>query len=145
MDQNNSTQSTYTVDEWLAGCVNFPIPESAIAYIMSEREVTAGTAVSDGNSETRRLMKADLYKWIVLGAGSLNNTSDADNGWSHSGGGYTLTSEDKRLLTDEANAIYEELEPASVFRKKGIRVRSAGIMPAARDLDGEPLPRNPLC
>ena len=51
---------------------------------------------------------------------------------------------DKKLLMDEANAIYAELEPESVFGKKKIRMRSAGIMPAYRDLDGSPLPRYPL-
>lgn len=138
------TPQMKTVKDWLFGSVNFQIPDSAVAHVMYERGVEEDTYLSDAEKNTLRLMKADLYKWIVLGAGKVNNTSDSDNGWSHSDGGYTLSKDDKKLLMDEANVIYAELEPESVFGKKKIRMRSAGIMPAYRDLDGEPLERRSL-
>ena len=139
----------YTVKDWLCDSVNFSIPVSAVSYVCSCRgvgqQIPYVDMVSDGKpSDMLRLLKADLLKWIVLGAGKVNNTSDSDNGWSHSSGGYTLSEADKRLLIDEANAIYEELEPESIFGKKKIRMRSAGIMPAYRDTDSTPLPRRPI-
>lgn len=133
-------QQVYTVGDWLFGCVNFAVPEEAVNFVCANRGASPNTAFSDYEGEIR-LLNADLYKWILLGPGKVNNTSDGDNGWSHSEGGYTLSADDKKLLMDAANAIYEELEPESVFGKKKIRMRSAGIMPAYRDFDGEPLPR----
>lgn len=146
----NDTSKVYTVGDWLFGCVNFAVPQEAVDFICKQRGVNPSNPydeyIEPSESEDEqnpdiRLLKADLLKWIILGAGKVNSVSDSDNGWSHSEGGYTLSKDDKKMLRDEANVIYEELEPASVFGKKTIRVRSNGIMPAMRDMDGEPLPR----
>jgi hypothetical protein len=136
----------YTVGDYLFGCVNFAVPEEAVRSVCAVRNIEPYTPYSLAGDYVAdvRLLRADLLKWIVLGPGKVNNTTDSDNGWSHSDGGYTLSKDDKKLLMDEANGIYEELEPESVFGKKTIRMRSAGIMPAYRDLDGTPLPRMPL-
>ena len=144
---SSDNQQVYTVEDWLFGCVNFAVPKSAVDNILNERSVdgsqkyTKEVNVTVGEGEEPktidiRLLKADLLKWIILGAGKVNSTSDSDNGWSHSEGGYTLSPEDKRLLMDEANTIYAELEPESVFGKKKIKVHSMGIMPAKRNTDG---------
>lgn len=142
----NNIYKVYTVGDWLSGCVNFAITVETLNYICVNRGVIPDTPYQDmvGGDLDIRLLKADLLKWIVLGASKVNNTSDSDNGWSHSDGGYTLSDDDKKLLMEEANGIYEELEPESVFAKRKIRMRSAGIMPAYRDTDGTPLPRRPL-
>lgn len=151
----NDTQKVYTVEDWLFGCVDFAVSQETVDCILAERSVDGSqkyakkvnVTVGDGEEPKTidtRLLKADLLKHKVLGAGKVNNTSDSDNGWSHSDGGYTLSKDDKKLMMDEANAIYEELEPSSVFGKKKIRMRSAGIMPAYRDIDGTPLPRKPF-
>lgn len=145
----NDTQKVYTVGEWLFGCVNFAVPDEAVNFVCKTRNLETDADYKDYSEAGKpkdilRLAKADLFKWIVLGAGKVNNTTDTDNGWSHSEGGYTLSQDDKKLLMDEANGIYEELEPESVFGKKKIRMRSAGIMPAYRDTDGTPLPRRPI-
>lgn len=139
----SDTSNVYTVRDWLFGCVNFAVPTSAAENILAERGVNGDTRYAERSTlpVDIRLLKADLLKWIVRGPSVVNNTSDSDNGWSHSGGGYKLSKEDKKQLRDEANEIYEELEPASVFGKLGTKVHSLGIMPAMRDLDGNPLPR----
>lgn len=141
MSAENDTQSVRTVEDYIFGCVNFAVPQETAAHIASCRDIPLDMKQSVVDNDILRLMKADLLKWIVLGPGKVNNTSDSDNGWSHSEGGYTLSKDDKKLLMDEANAIYEELEPKSVFGKKETRVHSRGIMLAMRNLDGEPLPR----
>lgn len=143
MPTSNDSTQVYTVGDWLSGCVNFAVPASALNAIFNEREIDGTTPYSDRATLAIdiRLLKADLLKWIVISPSSISNTSDSDNGWSHSGGGYSISKDDKRLMLTEANAIYEELEPESVFKKPHTTVHSAGIMPAMRDVDGTPLPR----
>lgn len=144
MDKSNDTTRVRTVGEYLFGCVNFAVPDDAVIGIAKERKFDVDDNADDIDRDSKRLMKADLYKWIIMGPGRITDTKDQDNGWAHAGGGYTLSEFDKKLMMDEANAIYAELEPESVFGKKKIRMRSAGIMPAYRDTDGTPLPRKPL-
>lgn len=144
MSASSENTAVRTVGEWLFGCVNFAVPGDAVTNITEDRGVSENDSKESVEPNTLRLMKADLYKWIILGPGRVTDTKDQDNGWAHAGGGYTLSKDDKKMLMDEANAIYEELEPSSVFGKKKIRMRSAGIMPAYRDTDGTPLPRKPL-
>lgn len=140
---HTNDSSIRTVRDWLLGSVNFEIPVEAIDSILFTRGVDGAVSYSDAKngSVDPRLLKADLLRWIVLGASKVNSTSDSDNGWSHSGGGYTLSEYDKKLLMAEANALYGELEPESIFGKTRIRMRSMGIMPAYRDSDGTPQPR----
>lgn len=155
MNTNNDTAQVYTVGDWLFGCVNFAVSDEAANSVFAQRSVDStqkyakmvDVTVEEGEEPKAidvRLLKADIIKWFILGPGKVSSTSDSDNGWSHSDGGYAMSKDDKKLLLDEANAIYGELEPESVFGKKKIRMRSAGIMPAYRDLDGNPIPRNPL-
>lgn len=140
---SSSGGDAYTIEDWLFGRVNFEVPQCAVTSILAERGVDGSTPFDDAKEGTLdiRLLKADLYRWIVLGPSKVNSTSDSDNGWSHSGGGYSLSEYDKKLLTDEANAIYGELEPDSVFGKTRVRMRSLGIMRAYTDLDGTPIER----
>lgn len=138
MPDASAKNGVYTVEDWLFGCVNFAVPHDAVEYILMTRGIDGSAsylAAKDGDTDLR-LLKADLYRWLVLGPSKVNNTTDSDNGWSHSDGGYTLSKEDKSLLAAEANAIYEELEPESVFYKRRITVHSMGIMPAKRHTDG---------
>ncbi|SHL73712.1 hypothetical protein SAMN04488494_0607 [Xylanibacter ruminicola] len=141
---SNDTAKVRTVEDWLFGCVNHAVPEETVCQIADDRNIPLNAASKDVNKNTLRLLKADLLKWIVLGPSKVNDTKDSDNGWSHSGGGYTLDKNDKKLLMKEANDIYEELEPESVFGKTRIRMRSAGVMPTYYDVDGNPIPRKPL-
>ena len=135
---SSDNQQVYTVEDWLFGCVNFAVPKSAVDYVLNGREIDGCTPYSERGSLPIdvRLLKADILKWVILGAGKVNSTSDQDNGWSHTDGGYTLSKVDKSMLRDEANGIYAELEPESVFGKKKIKVHSMGIMPAKRNTDG---------
>ena len=144
MSTSNDTAKVHTVGDWLFGCVNFAVPEDTAIQIAEDRNVPFSAEKDSVNKNLLRLMKADLQKWYVLGAGKVNDTKDSDNGWSHSGGGYSLSEFDKKLLISEANKVYEELEPESVFGKTRIKMRSAGIMPACYDEDGNPIPRMPL-
>jgi len=129
-----------TVEDYIFGCVNFSVPEEAAEHILSEREVKSGTPLDDIDRKTRRLLKADLYVWICMGPGKVDSTSDADNGWKHSGGGYTLSDEDKDRMLDCAKAIYEEYDEEYDFDSVSVAITSFGIQPCDYDEAGIPLP-----
>ena len=131
----------YTVEDYILAKVKFEVPVDALYPIFIDRGIDAKSMVVDCDKDKVRLAYADLLKWMVLGPSKFNNTSDTDNGWTHSSGGYQLTSDDIKELKNEANAIYAELEPSSVFgRKTTFRMNSGGIKRANIDLAGNPLP-----
>lgn len=138
------SETTYTIEQYLFDAVNFDISEGAVKAALMKRGIdgTFPYDADDSDNSSVELAKADIYKWIVLGPSRVGAVSDSDNGWSHSGGSYTLSEADKKLLTDEANAIYEANgEEDSIFGKMKIRVRSMGIMGCHYTAEGRPLPR----
>lgn len=139
---STEASSTYTVFDYLAARVKFSIPKAALTAILADRDMDSDAAYSDKRgSDELRLAYADMLKWFVVGPSKRNNTSDTDNGWTHSGGGYELDDDDKKLLIKEANAIYDELEPDSAIKSKTtFRMMSFGIQHANYDTGGNPLP-----
>ena len=101
MNTSNDTAKMRTVGEWLFGCVNFAVPEETAIQIAEDRNIPFNADSKEVAKNILRLMKADLQKWYVLGAGKVNDTKDSDNGWSHTGGGYSLSEFDKKLLIFE--------------------------------------------
>ena len=98
-------------------------------------------AYADVNPADFRLAYADILKWLVLGPSKMNNTSDSDNGWSHTEGGFEMSERDRAELKAEANAIYAELEPGSMIKKKSsFRITSHGVKRADISVFGCPLP-----
>ena len=130
---------TYTVKDYLIGCVNFDIPIEAVVRICLDREVDMNEDAMATEKSVRDLCKADLYVWIVLGVSRRGNNSDSDNGWSHTVGGFTLTEKDKEYLLKAANAIYEE-NGEQTIGKTAVKIKSYGIKPADFDVSGVPQP-----
>lgn len=131
---------TYTVSDYLSGKVKFGVNDEALRPILLDRGLDLDIPYGDADKSTLRLAYADMLKWFVLGASKVNNTSDSDNGWSHSGGGYELSDTDRRELKEEANAIYQELEPSSVFKSQSsFKIVSHGIKRATYTPYGMPL------
>lgn len=132
----------FTVMDYLSGKVKFGVSIKSLRACLADRGLAPDTEYADCDKDVLRLCYADVLKWLVLGPSKVNNTSDADNGWSHSGGGYELTDADISALKAEANAIYEELEPESVLKKKSsFKMVSHGVKRANVDPCGCPLPR----
>lgn len=130
-----------TIGDYLINKVKFEVPEDCVKVILVDRDLDYGTPYMDCDKDTARLAYADILKWLVLGPSKFNNTSDTDNGWTHSGGGYELSDEDISELKAEANAIYAELEPESALKRKStFRMTSHGIKRANRTMWGEPMP-----
>ncbi len=135
------TQSSHiqTMEDYLCGCVNMDIPKEVILRILLERDVDIYDDIFNIDKRVRDLCKADLYVWMCMGVSRRNTVADSDNGWSHSDGGYTISSDDKKLFLKIANAIYEENGERTVG-KTTARITSSGIKPCNRDIDGSPLP-----
>lgn len=141
MEAVSEVEKTYTVEDYILAKVKFEVPVDALYPIFIDREIELKTPMKDSDRTKVRLAYADLLKWMILGPSKVNNTSDTDNGWTHSSGGYQLTNDDFKELKNEANAIYKELEPSSVFGKKTTFImNSGGIKRANSDLAGNPLP-----
>lgn len=135
-----STPSVYTIEDYLCGLVNFDIPDSAVKSIFAKRGIAFSSAYEEVEEKLRRLSEADLYVWIAMSPSRVTSESDSDNGWSHSGKGYTLSESDKKRYLTLANAIYEEYDEAPVKFKTTMKVNSFGVMQAYRTLDGGVLP-----
>ena len=131
---------TYTVADYLSGKVKFGVNDEVLRPILFDRGLDLAITYGDDDNNAQSLAYADMLKWFVLGASKVNNTSDSDNGWSHSGGGYELSDTDRRELKEEANAIYQELEPSSVFKSQSsFKIVSHGIKRATYTPYGMPL------
>lgn len=138
---NTDVVAPYTVEDYLRDKVRFEVPKYTIKPILFDRGIEEGVAVTDCDKDTLRLCYADLLKWIILGASKVNNTSDTDNGWTHTGGGFEISSEDRKLIIKEANAIYSELEPSSSIKSESkFKMMSFGIQQAHTDTAGNSLP-----
>ena len=137
----DSEMEIYTVNDYLINKVKFEMPMKALRTIMVDRELEDGIDFSACDRDKVRLAYADMLKWFVLGPSKVNNTSDSDNGWTHSGGGYEISDEERSEMKAEANAIYEELEPESMLKKKStFKIVSQGVKRANRTPWGAHLP-----
>ena len=137
----DSENKGFTAFDYLASRVKFEVPEQTILGIMYKRCIDRDSLICDNDNDTLELAYADILKWFIVGPSKVNTTSDSDNGWTHSGGGYELSDEDRYEMKAEANAIYAKLEPDSVLKKKSaFRVNSHGVKRANYSPYGEPMP-----
>ena len=161
MDNESGEKKVRTVRDYVFGCVNFQISDETAEHICDERgidpdktfdelfpkpEADAPDAVADDENviepkRTKELLKADLYIWICMGPTKVNSTSDSDNGWSHSEGGYQLTDEDKDRMLAYAKSIYEKYDEEFDYDDSvEVNVSSFGIQPCDYNEAGIPLP-----
>lgn len=141
-NENGVEEKKMTVRDYIFGCVNFQVPDEAVDYILSQREeeVKGDDLLSGTDKRIRELLKADLYVWICMGPTKVDSTSDSDNGWKHSDGGYTLTDADKDRMLAYARSIYEKYDEEAFDDSVEVHVSSFGIQPCNYDEAGFPLP-----
>lgn len=136
-----SEMEVYTAYDYLINRVKFEVPKKTMLGIMLTRGIQPESMMCDCDADVLSLAYADTLKWFCLGPSKVNNTSDSDNGWTHSGGGYEISGEDISAMKAEANAIYQKLEPDSMLKKKStFRMTSHGVKRANHSPWGEPLP-----
>lgn len=137
---SGSENTVRTAEDYVLGCVNFAIPQEAADYILGERNIEAEKPYDELEKKDRELLKADLYVWICMGPSKVSSTSDSDNGWSHSEGGYTLSDDDKDRMLAFAKAIYEKYDEEYIDVSVSVQISSFGITPCDYDEAGIPLP-----
>jgi len=138
---NGHQPKIYTIEDYLFDCVNFGIPRGAVVSKCVDRGIEPFTAYASVEQRERDLLKADLYIWICMGPSKVNSTSDSDNGWSHSEGGYTLTDEDKDRMLSYAKSVYEKYDEEFEYDDSvEVAIGSFGIKPCDYDEAGIPVP-----
>ena len=101
-----NTVADMTVEDYLHGCVGFDVAENAIATILIDRGVEAGSSVLALDKKTKDLCKADLYMWCASTPSIIGSVEDSNGVWKHKEGGTQSSAYDKRNLRAMANDIY---------------------------------------
>ena len=102
-----NTMTFMTVEDYLYGCVGFDVAENAIATILVDRGVKAGSSVLALDKKTKDLCKADLYMWCASTPSIMGSVEDSNGVWKHKEGGTQRSAYDKRNLRAMANDIYK--------------------------------------
>ena len=102
-----NTMADMTVEDYLYGCVGFDVAENAIATILVDRGVEAGSSVIALDKKTKDLCKADLYMWCASTPSIMGSVEDSNGVWKHKEGGTQSSAYDKRNLRAMANDIYK--------------------------------------
>lgn len=102
-----NTATDMTVEDYLYGCVGFDVAENAIATILVDRGVEAGSSVLALDKKTKDLCKADLYMWCASTPSIMGSVEDSNGVWKHKEGGTQSSAYDKRNLRAMANDIYK--------------------------------------
>lgn len=125
---NNESQYTatdMTVEDYLHGCVGFEVADNAIATILVDRGVEAGSSVLALDKRTKDLCKADLYMWCASTPSIMGSVEDSNGVWKHKEGGTQSSAYDKRNLRAMANDIYKLYGENTV--SSGMKIVSFGM------------------
>ncbi|MGM9736957.1 MAG: hypothetical protein ACI3ZT_00925 [Candidatus Cryptobacteroides sp.] len=96
--------AAYTVETWLRGMVDFDFTPEALAAILFNRGIEAGTAASDLSEKQRDLCYADI---LMYAAGSSVKSSGeyiSDNGYQLQKSAKNVF--DRKSLRDQAMRLY---------------------------------------
>ena len=73
--------TTYTIEQWLQGMVDFNVPDSAIKAILYNNNIATGVEVASLSQRQRELALADLYMWLATSSSSSSGEYESDGGW----------------------------------------------------------------
>lgn len=127
--ENHIENRTYTIADWLCGRVGLAVATENVKSLCYSRNIEPDYPYSDTEVRERDLLEADLLVHIATTwANKVNNTTDSDNGWSHSDGGYTLTDDDKERMLARARSLYGKWDEEMPFDDNvSVSVTSFGI------------------
>jgi hypothetical protein len=106
----------------MKGLVGIRVSDEAIASLLAKRDVDGDALLSTIGSRDADLLQADLYVWCYTAPSTGQSVEDADGGWRHKEGGYSLTPRDKEAMLVMANSIYEKYGEAIVRVRRPIRI-----------------------
>lgn len=71
-----------TIEQYLAGKVDFNLNENAIASILFDRGVRSGSLICTVPEKQRDLCLADLYMYLASSSTATTSEYDSDGGWT---------------------------------------------------------------
>lgn len=99
-----------SINSLLKNCIQGIDVSGLIPGILMSREVEYGADLKDLDKRTIDLCRADIYYESTNIPSSRQMHRDADGGWSHDEGGFTMDSFTKNSLIAQALAIYTKYE-----------------------------------
>ena len=123
-----SEENEYKLADWLADTVQFPVSAGLVRAIFAKRNVSFDILYSDANGQLVDLLYADLLVKIAEDTPDrLGATTDSDNGWEHSDGGYTISEKTKKTLKAKANKIYKKYGEPTAGVEQTWNINQGGI------------------
>ena len=139
-EETRTIGANTTIEDYLYGCVNFPIPSEAInTALLKQNKRSAGTLVQStlyASMEEKDidLCEAELYLWICTSPSRLGSVTDKDNDWEHADGGITLSDADRKYYRSLANDIYSRYSITPVGQPK-VKILNFGEKHCNNDTD----------
>ena len=99
-----------SINSFLNNCIQGIDVSGLIPGILMSREVEYGADLKDLDKKTIDLCRADIYYESTNIPSSRQMHRDADGGWSHDEGGFTMDSFTKNSLIAQALAIYTKYD-----------------------------------
>lgn len=75
--------AVYIIEEWLAGMVDFDVPESTMRAILFNNGVAPATDMTTITEKQKDLCLADLYMWLAGSSSASSGEYVSDGGWQH--------------------------------------------------------------
>lgn len=99
-----------SINSFLNNCIQGIDVSGLIPGILMSREVEYGADLKDLDKQTIDLCRADIYYESTNIPSSRQMHKDADGGWSHDEGSFSMDSYTKNSLIAQALAIYNKYE-----------------------------------
>lgn len=96
----------YTLEDYLAGKLDFDFPREALATILFDRGIMGMPLAADVPAKTRELCFADLLMWAADSAVVSTSELNSDGGWQHQSG--VKNPCDRDAMRAKARAIYSK-------------------------------------
>lgn len=114
----------YTIDKYLRGKVDYPIPDDVLKAIRFDRKVSGESDVIHLEPRIIDLCLADLLMWLSTSAAITSGAYDSDGGWQHQDANKTIPDSTKKSLRQWAMGIYEKYNDPAARRKGKIVIRN---------------------
>lgn len=102
-----------TIENWLAGKVDYDVPELTIAGILEDNGINEGEYVAELSQRQKDLALADLYSWVATSSTSSSGEYESDGGWQK-----------QKSAKNVVNRAWFQAEAARLRRKWGAEVPS---------------------
>lgn len=96
--------ANYIIEEWLAGMVDFDVPESTIRAILFNNGVSPATEMTAVTEKQKDLSLADLYMWLAGSSSASSGEYVSDGGWQHQKANKSVV--DRAALKRMAEQLY---------------------------------------